>query len=80
MFDVSIDELIGYKSTAGLGDICLKIKNYFTALPEKQAFENAYRIAALLHEAAMTDGYRKTVPWKEKDYSVDHISGVIYLF
>ena len=31
MFDVSIDELIGYKSTDGLGDICLKIKDYFTA-------------------------------------------------
>lgn len=74
MFDVSIDELIGYKSTDGLGDICLKIKDYFTALPEKKAFENAYRIAALLHEAASTDGYKRTVPWKEKDYSVDQIS------
>lgn len=74
MFDVSIDELIGYKSTDGLGDICLKIKDYFTALPEKKAFENAYRIAALLHETASTDGYKKTVPWKEKDYSVDQIS------
>lgn len=74
MFDVSIDELIGCKSTDGLGDICLKIKDYFTALPERKAFENAYRIAALLHETASTDGYKKTVPWKEKDYSVDQIS------
>lgn len=74
MFDVSIDELIGYKSTDGLGDICLKIKDYFTALPEKKAFENAYRIAALLHETASTDGYKNTVPWKEKDYSIDQIS------
>lgn len=74
LFDVSIDELIGCKSTDGLGDICLKIKDYFTALPERKAFENAYRIAALLHETASTDGYKKTVPWKEKDYSVDQIS------
>lgn len=74
LFDVSIDELIGYKSIDGLGDICLKIKDYFTALPEKKAFENAYRIAALLHEAASTDGYKNAVPWKEKDYSVDQIS------
>lgn len=74
IFDVSIDALIGYKSTEGLGDICLKIKEHFSTLPEKKAFENAYRIAALLHEIASTDGYKKTVPWKEKDYAADHIS------
>lgn len=74
IFDVSIDELIGYKSTEGLGDICLKIKEHYSALPEKKAFENAYRIAALLHEIASTDGYKKTVPWKEKDYAADHVS------
>lgn len=54
VFDVSVDELLGYKTTDGLGDICLKIKDYFSALPEKAAFESAYRIAALLHEAAST--------------------------
>lgn len=74
LFETSVDELLGYKVADGLGDICLKIKDYFTALPEKTAFENAYRIAALLHEAASTDGYKKTIPWKEKDYSVDEVS------
>lgn len=74
LFDVSVDELLGHKATDGLGDICLKIKDYFSALPEKAAFENAYRIAALLHEAASTDGYKKKVPWKEKDYSVEEVS------
>lgn len=73
-FDVSVDELLGYKAADGLGDICLKIKDYFLTLPEKNAFENAYRIAALLHEAASTDGYKKRVPWKEKDYSLDEVS------
>ena len=34
-FDVSVDELLGYKSHESLSDICLKIKNYFTLLPEK---------------------------------------------
>ena len=28
LFDVSVDELLGYKKTDGLGDICLKIKDY----------------------------------------------------
>ena len=74
LFDVSVDELLGYKTTNGLGDICLKIKDYFSALPEKAAFESAYRLAALLHEAASTDGYKNSVPWKEKDYSVDEVS------
>lgn len=74
LFDVSVDELIGYKATVGLGDICLRIKDYFLALPERAAFDNVYRIAALLHEVASTDGYKKSVPWKEKDYSVEDIS------
>lgn len=74
LFDVSVDELLGYKTTVGLGDICLKIKDYFSALPERAAFESVYRIAALLHEAASTDGYKKSVPWKEKDYSVEGVS------
>ena len=54
LFDVSVDELIGYKATDGLGDICLRIKDYFLALPERAAFEDAYRIAALMHEARIT--------------------------
>ncbi len=74
IFDVSIDELVGYKSTEGLGALCLRIKDYFSSLPEKKAFENAYRIAALLHEAASTDGYKNNLHWNEKDYSIDQIS------
>lgn len=74
LFDVSMDELLGYKTADGLSDICLKIKDYFSALPEKAAFESAYRLAALLHEAALTDGYKNSAPWKGKDYSVDEVS------
>lgn len=74
IFDVSVDELVGYKSTEGLEDICLKIKEYFSALPEKKAFENAYSIAALLHEFASTYGCKKSVLWKEKYYVSGHVS------
>lgn len=75
LFDVTIDELMGHKAADGLGDICLKIRNYFTELPEKESFEKAYRIAALLHEIAATDGYRKFLPWKkDRDYSTDEVS------
>lgn len=75
LFEVTIDELMGYKAAGGLGDICLKIRNYFTELPEKESFEKVYRIAALLHEIGATDGYRKYLPWeKDRDYSIDDIS------
>lgn len=32
LFEVTIDELMGHKAAGGLGDICLKIRNYFTGL------------------------------------------------
>ena len=73
-FEVSVDELLGCNCAKGLGDICLNIKDYFTSLPEKESFENAYRLAALLHEIAVTDGYKKYIPWQEKNYSTDSIS------
>ncbi len=73
-FEVSVDELLGCNAEKGLGDICLNLKDYFITLPEKETFENAYRLAALLHEIAVTDGYKKFTPWREKDYSTDTIS------
>jgi len=74
LFEVSVDELLGCSSAKGLGDICLSLKDYFSALPEKESFENTYRLAALLHEIAVTDGYKKFIPWQQKDYSTDIIS------
>ncbi len=74
LFEVSVDELLGCNSGKGLGDICLNLKDYFTSLPEKESFESVYRLAALLHDIAVTDGYKKYIPWQSKDYAVDDIS------
>lgn len=74
LFQISVDHLLGYETRVGLEDICLKMKEYFSDLPEKAACEKAYRIAALLHEVVLTDGYKKEVPWKERDYSIDEVS------
>ena len=74
LFEVTVDELLGGNPTKGLGDICLILKDYFTSLPETESFESVYRLAALLHEIACTDGYKKYLQWLEKDYSVDNIS------
>ena len=74
LFGVTVDQLIGSHTTSGLGDICFKIRAYFTSLPEGKSFENAYRVAALLHEIMVTDGYKKRLPWaKDKDYSMEDV-------
>ena len=73
-FEVTVDELLGCSSTKGLGEICLNLKDYFAALPEKESFEKCYRIAALLHEIAVTDGCKNFVPWDDRDYAGDNIS------
>ena len=74
LFEVTVDELLGCNSAKGLGDICLNLKDYFISLPEKESFEKCYRIAALLHEIAVTDGCKNFVPWDEKDYAGGNIS------
>lgn len=74
-FRVTVDELLGYQPAEGLNDICLKIRRHFTELPEKHSFENAYRLAALLHEIALTDGYKNYYPWEaDKDYSAGEVT------
>lgn len=71
---MTVEQLLGYPATDSLGDICLKVKAYFTSLPEGESFENAYRIAALLHEVMVTDVYKKRLLWaKDKDYSVEEV-------
>ena len=74
LFEVSVDELLGCNRSKGLGDICLNLKDYFISLPKKESFDNVYRLAALLHEIAVTDGYKKFIPWQQKNYSTDSIS------
>lgn len=74
LFDVTVDQLIGYSTTGNLREVCFRIRAYFTTLPEGESFENAYRIAALLHEVMVTDGYKKQLPWaKDNDYSIEEV-------
>ena len=35
LFQISVDHLLGYETRVGLEDICLKMKEYFSDLPEK---------------------------------------------
>jgi hypothetical protein len=62
-FGVTVDELLGYKPADTLADVYLKIKSLFESLPGEEAFQTAYRLSFLLHEAACTKGYKSYVPW-----------------
>ena len=73
-FGVSLDELLGHTPENGLESLCLALKNHFTALPGEECFDHAYRLAAQLHEAVMTGGYKQNVPWKEKDYAKEPVA------
>ena len=68
-FGVSVDELLGHAPNTSLDALCLSLKKYFSDLPEEEYIDQAYRVAAQLHETVMTGGGRKSVPWKEKNYA-----------
>ncbi len=69
-FDVSIDELMGYKPADTYANIYLQIKKLFEDSPKEEAFTIAFKLATLLHEGACTRGYKGYVPWNtDKDYT-----------
>ncbi len=74
LFGVSVDELMGHTPSGSLDSLCLGLKSYFTNLPEGQSFEDAYLLAAQLHEIVMTDGYKKRLPWSEKNYAEENMT------
>lgn len=63
IFGVSIDELMGYRTTESFENIYLKLKSLFESTPAEDVFGKAYRLSILLHEAACTKGYKTYVPW-----------------
>ncbi|MFR1517934.1 MAG: helix-turn-helix domain-containing protein [Clostridia bacterium] len=72
LFDVSIDELMGYKSADTFENVYLKIKSLFAETPAESVFENAFRLSVLLHEAACTQGYKGYTPWDtNKNYGME---------
>ena len=46
-FNVSIDELLGYKPADNFADIFLKIKNLFQEMPAEEHFDLSYKLAFL---------------------------------
>ena len=71
-FDVSVDELMGHTVNKSLESICLMIKEYFSDIPEGESLNKVFCLAALLHEIAVSDGYKKFLPWNEKNYAEEN--------
>lgn len=62
-FNVSIDEIMGYKPADTFYDVYLKIKSLFEATDSNKCFDLAYKLAFLLAEGTFTKGYKEYVPW-----------------
>lgn len=72
-FNVSIDELMGYKSADTFENVYLQIKSLFETTPMEDSFSVGFKLSALLHECIFTKGYREDVPWDtSKNYSIDN--------
>lgn len=62
-FGVTIDELLGYKLADSFNDVCLKIRSLFRDAPAEDSFDLAYKLSFVLHEGALSKGYKGYVPW-----------------
>lgn len=56
LFDVSVDELLGYTPVSTTEDIVLAIRKRIEALPSGEDFDFTFRIAAALHTIILSKG------------------------
>jgi len=74
-FNVSVDELLGCtKKEETEEEIMLSIKNIFKRTGKEHIYPLAFKFAAILHECAVTGGYKEYVPWDtDKEYDTDRL-------
>ena len=71
-FQVTVDELLGVAEPPQMRNVYLGIKELFQATPEEECFSLAFKLATLLHEGAVSRGYKGFLPWKADDqYGLD---------
>lgn len=56
LFDVSVDELLGYTPVSTTEDIVLAIRKRIASLPKGEAFDFTFRMAAALHTIILSKG------------------------
>jgi transcriptional regulator with XRE-family HTH domain len=71
-FGVTTDELLGCNNPESLRNVYLSIKDLFSASPAEESFSLAFKLATLLHEGAVSKGYKSHIPWDAgKQYGLD---------
>lgn len=71
-FQVTVDELLGVAKPQSMRNIYLGIKELFRETPGEECFSLAFKLATLMHEGAVSRGYKGYLPWDEdKQYGLD---------
>ncbi len=75
MFDVSVDELLGYKAASNKSDIILELRKKVDSLPKGEAFDFTFKAAAALHtilfSKSMTSVSGANTGWDTED-AIEH--------
>ena len=71
-FQVTVDELLGVAGSQEMRNLYLGVKDLFRETPKEESFSLAFKLATLLHEGAVSGGYKGYLPWKEENqYGLD---------
>lgn len=71
-FQVTVDELLGVAGTQGMRNLYLGVKDLFRETAKEECFSLAFKFATLLHEGAVSGGYKGYLPWRdEQQYGLD---------
>lgn len=72
-FGITIDELLSHDTECNndTEKICLEIKRLFENSPKDYSFSIAFIIAAILHEGALSRGYKEYIPWDKNRFIGD---------
>lgn len=62
-FEVSIDELLGYRPADNFADAYLKLKSIMEEAGKDSCFDLAYKLAFVLAEGCTAKGYTDYAPW-----------------
>lgn len=71
-FQVTVDELLGVAGSQEMRNLYLGVKDLFRETAKEECFSLAFKLATLLHEGAVSGGYKGYLPWDEKtQYGLD---------
>ena len=74
LFDVSVDELLGYTPVSTTGDIVLSLRKRIESLPKGEDFDFTFRMAAALHTIILSKGMTadNMNPGWDTDDAIEH--------